>query len=95
MISHTRTVVGTKPLAAIVAEFRATIPPTPPRRPTGPGWIEATELRAQLGMGETAFSTLAAQQVREGVWQREVGTKRMSTGRLRSTRYYHVAPKKA
>jgi len=91
-IKHTSTTIGTKPLAAIVAEFRATIKPTQARKPSGPGWLEAIELRTKLRMGETAFSHLAKKQVDTGVWLREIGTKPGSSGIMRSTVYYRVAP---
>lgn len=90
-IKHTSTTVGTKSLEAIVAEFRATIPDVPINKPAGPGWIEVNELRAKLGMGETAFSQLAKKQVDAGVWLRVIGTKLGRTGIMRSTTYYHVA----
>ncbi len=90
MISHTRTTIGTKPLDAIVAEFRATIPATLPSKPSGLGWLEATELRAKLQMGETAFSQLAKRQVDAGTWDRVTGTKPGRDGVMRSTMYYRV-----
>jgi len=89
-IKHTRTTIGTKPLAAIVAEFRATLPPEKPSKPEGPGWIEVLELRKRLGMGETKFSQTAKAKVDSGEWQREIGTKMGRTGVMRSTTYYRV-----
>lgn len=95
MIKHTCTTVGKKSIEAIVAEFRATLPPPKPGVPDGEGWVEVTDLRKRLGMGKTKFSQTAKAKVGSGEWQREIGTKMGRTGIMRSTMYYRVTPKVA
>lgn len=88
--THTRVTIGTKPAAAIIAEFQATMPEFTPQPPAGTGWVEASELRAALNLTESKFKRLAFERMRAGVWERDTGTKLNKNGKLCGAFYYRV-----
>lgn len=88
--THTRVTIGTKPAAAIIAEFQATLPEFTPQPPAGKGWVEAAELRAALNRTESKFKRLVCDRIRAGAWERATGTKLNKNGKLCGAFYYRV-----
>ena len=92
MTTHTRVTIGTKPAAAIIAEFKATLPEFEPQPPAGSGWVEACELRSALGLTESKFKRLVLNRTHAGAWERDTGTKLNKNGKLCGAFYYRVKP---
>lgn len=88
--THTRVTIGTKPAAAIIAEFRATLPVPKPQPPAGRGWVEASCLRAALGYNAGKFKRLVLNRTKTGAWERATGTKIDRRGNLCGAYYYRV-----
>jgi len=91
-IKHTSTTIGTKPLAAIVAEFAATITYRVERKPDGPGWIEGSELAKALKMNRWAFGDAMRAGVAAGKYERASGSKMRANGQATGTMYYRIKP---
>ena len=94
MISHTRTTIGTKPLAAIVAEFAASFPAYKENVPAGPGWVEATALTKALKISRWTFARRMREGIAAGKYECAIGSKMRAGGKASGTRYYRIKPKR-
>lgn len=90
MTTHTRVTIGTKPAAAIIAEFKATLPVFHAGKPDGAGWLESVELMTALGIGRSTFQRAAHKNVAAGIWERKIGSKLGANGRPAGAYYYRV-----
>lgn len=94
-VKLSKTTIGTKSLEAIVAEFRATVRLRAESKPSGPGWIEATELCGALKMNRWAFGAAMRAGVKAGRYERAIGSKMRPSGQATGTYYYRVKPRTA
>jgi hypothetical protein len=94
MSTHTTKVtIGTKPLAAIVAEFAADVAKGPKPQPPDarPGWVEYSVLLKELNMSAGQFERHFYPRVRSGEYESGRGTKIGKLGTLCVTSYYRRA----
>lgn len=94
-IKHTSTTVGTKSLAAIVAEFAADFNAPPQAQPPDdrPGWVESRQLMRELKLTRGQFERFIYPRTRAGLYEMARGKVIDSRGVLNVGFYYRRADK--